>query len=185
MVNGLYNQSYNVTLDNLYTSPELLRILFHQYFYLRKKAGLPTDFWQWKPIKEVGEQPVIQYCGELMVCRWSDCYKSSSKRIVSMMSTKHTGLLVDTTGRAHFRSKANIFKPDVIVAYNSTMGGVDTLSRVIYPYSIQLNGLKWYRKVAELFIDISVYNSLVIWQNLNGAVGTHLQFRKKLVDEII
>ena len=107
----------------------MLRILFyHQtdsYGTLRKKASLPTDFWQWKPIKEVGEQPLIQYCGELMVCRWSDCYKSSSKKIVSMMSTKHTGLLVDT-GRVRFRSKVNIFKPDVIVAYNSTMGGVDT-----------------------------------------------------------
>ena len=60
-----------------------------------------------------------------------------------------------------------------------------TLSRVINPYSIQLKGLMWYRKVAELFIDIPVYNSLVIWQNLNGDVDTHLQFRKKLVDEII
>ena len=64
------------------------------------------------------------------------------------------------------------------------MGGVDTLSRVINPYSIQLKGLKWYRKVAELFIDVSIYNAFVIWQNLNG-VGTHLDFRKKLVDEII
>ena len=80
LMNGLYNKCYNVTLDNLYTSPELLRVLlFHQtdsYGTLRKKA----DFWQWKPIKEVGEQPVIQFCDELMVCRWSDCYKSSSKK---------------------------------------------------------------------------------------------------------
>ena len=59
-----------------------------------------------------------------------------------------------------------------------------TLSRVINPYSIQLKGLKWYRKVAELFIDVSIYNAFVIWQNLNG-VSTHLDFRKKLVDEII
>ena len=84
LMNGLYNQGYNVTLDNLYTSPELLRLLFHHqtdsYGTLRKKAGLPADFWQWKPIKEVGEQPLIQYCGELMVCRWSDCYKSTSKK---------------------------------------------------------------------------------------------------------
>ena len=57
----LYNQGYNVTLDNLYTSPELLRVLLMHhtdaYRTLRKKTGLPTDFWQWKPIKEVGAQP--------------------------------------------------------------------------------------------------------------------------------
>ena len=105
-------------------------LLFHQtdsYGTLRKKAGLPTDFWQWKPIKEVGEQPVLLFCDELMVCRWSDSYKSSSKKIVSLMSTKHTGLLVNSD-RIDYRSKVNIFKPDVIVEYNSTMGGVDTLS---------------------------------------------------------
>ena len=71
-MDGLDNKGYNVTLDNLYTSPELLCVLFsHQtdsYGTLRKKAGLPTDFWQWKPIKEVGEQPVIQFYDELMVC---------------------------------------------------------------------------------------------------------------------
>ena len=188
LMDGLYNKGYNVTLDNLYTSPELLRVLMFNetdsYGTLRKKTGLPTDFWQWKPIKEVGEQPLIQFCEGLMVCRWSDCYKTSSKKIVSMMPTKHTGLLVEI-GKVDYHSKANIFKPDVIIEYNKTMGGVDTLSRVINPYSIQLKGLKWYRKVAELFIDISIYNSFVIWQNLNGVIGTHLDFRKKLVDEII
>ena len=42
------------------------------------------------------------------------------------MSSKHTGLLVNT-GRIDYRSRVNIFKSDVIVEYNSTMGGVDTL----------------------------------------------------------
>ena len=112
LMGGLYNKGYNVTLDNLYTSSELLRVLFsHQtdsYGTHCKKAGLSTDFRQWKPIKEVGEQPVIQFCDELMVCRWSGCYNSSSKRIVSMMSTKHTGLLVNT-GRLDYRLRISNF----------------------------------------------------------------------------
>ena len=65
------------------------------------------------------------------------------------------------------------------------MGGVDTLSRVIYPYSIQRKGLKWYRKVAELFIDINIYNSFVLWKKINNVDGTHLGFRQKLINEII
>ena len=77
-----------ILLDNLYTSPELLRLLFMHhtdaYGTLRKKAGLPTDFWQWKPVKEVGAQPMVKFCEELMVCRWSDSYKIDTKKIVSM-----------------------------------------------------------------------------------------------------
>ena len=125
-MNGLYNKGHNVTLDNLYTSPELLRVLMFNETdsYGTQKTGLPTEFWQWKPIKEVGEQPIIQFCEGLMVCRWSDCHMTPSKKIVSM-STKHTGLLVET-GKIDYRSNSYIFKPDVIVEYNKTMGGVDT-----------------------------------------------------------
>ena len=47
------------------------------------------------------------------------------------------------------------------------MGGVDTLSRVIKPYSIQKRGLKWYRKIGELFIDITLYNAFIVWKKLN------------------
>ena len=96
-----------------------------------------------------------------------------------MLSTKHTG-------KIDFRSKKFILKPDVIVEYNATMGGVDTLSRVINPYLIQRKGLKWYRKIAELFIDICIYNSFVLWQKLNNNINlTHLAFRNKLIEEII
>ena len=101
-----------------------------------------------------------------------------------MLSTKHTGELVNT-GRIHYASKKEIIKPNVIVEYNATMGGVDNLSRVIDPYSVQRKSLKWYRKLAELFIDFAVYNSFVIWRELNFSDATHLQFRQKLVKAII
>ena len=78
-----------------------------------------------------------------------------------MMSTKHTGDW-GHTGKIHYASKQEIMKPDVIIEYNQTMGGVDTLSRNLDPYSCQRKTLKWYRKLAELFIDITIYNSYVI-----------------------
>ena len=56
----------------------------------------------------------------------------NSKKIVLMMSTKHTGELV-ATGKIHFSTKNEIKKPHVIKDYNGTMGGVDTLSRVVNP----------------------------------------------------
>ena len=62
------------------------------------------------------------------------------------------------------------------------MGGVDTLSRVFIPYSSQQRGIKWYRKIAELFVDICVYNSYILWKKLDPdqSRSDHLRFRKQL-----
>ena len=100
------------------------------------------------------------------------------------MSTKHTGNLVNS-GKMHYTTKQHIIKPDVIVDYNATMGGMDNLSRVIDPYSCQRKSLKWYRKLAELFIDISVSNSYIVWKELNSSTETHLNFKQMIIKEII
>ena len=67
------------------------------------------------------------------------------------------------------------------------MGEVDTLSRVLIPYSSQRRGIKWYRKIAELFVDICVYNSYILWKKLNPDQSRfdHLRFRKQLIKELI
>ena len=190
LMEGFYNQGYNIALDNLYTSPELLKALFlnktDAYGTLRKKEGLPQNFWEWKPVKGVGESAETKFCDETyIVLRWNDAYKTKSTKIVSMMSTKHTGVLQES-GKIHHATKLPIKKPEVIVAYNKTMGGVDNLSRVLVPYALARKGIKWYRKLAELFIDFSIYNSFIIWKKLNSQSKlTNLQFRLQLVDAII
>ena len=80
-----------------------------------------------------------------------------------------------------------MMKPDVINNYNQTMGGADLLSCVLIPYSTQRRGVKWYHKLAELFVDTSLYNAFIVWKKLNPEkVNTeHLQFRKLLIDELI
>ena len=110
LIDGMYNQGYKVVLDNLYTSPELFRVLLENgtdaFGTLRRKYGLPPDFWDWKPPKLylTSLPPIVQYCGNIMACRWNDCYKSKKTKIVSMLSTKHTGDLVGS-GKMHYASK--------------------------------------------------------------------------------
>ena len=67
------------------------------------------------------------------------------------------------------------------------MGGVDLVSRVIIPYNLQRWGVKWYRKMIELFIELSVYNSFIIFKKLNreNNAMTHLLFRQALNEELI
>ena len=188
LLTGYVNAGYCVTLDNYYTSPELAKELVNLgtdcYGTLRKKQGLPVDFWLWKLIK--GEQPIKQFDDDIMVLRWNDVTKTKSVKIVSMLSTVHPGNLVDS-GKVNRLSGEKIMKPDVIVDYNKTMGGVDLLSRVIIPYSVQRKGVKWYRKIAELFVDAAVYNSYVIYKKLNPDEHhiDHLSYRMKLIEELV
>ena len=58
---------------------------------------------------------------------------------------------------------------------------------VLIPYSSQRRGVKWYRKIAELYLDISVYNSFILWKKMNPNKQNvdHLNYRKLLVQEII
>ena len=66
------------------------------------------------------------------------------------------------------------------------MGGVDLVGRVLISYSSQRQGVKWYRKLAELYIDIAVYNSFIIYKKLNGGSKIdHFHFRKMLIEELI
>ena len=66
------------------------------------------------------------------------------------------------------------------------MGGVELISRVLIPYSSQRRGVKWYHKLAELYIDIAVYNSFIVYKKLNGGSKIdHFSFWKMLIEELI
>ena len=97
--------------------------------------------------------------------RWSDASKTKSVDLVdSNKIDRSTGAVIQN--------------PDIIM---------DLFSRVLIPYSSQRRGVKWYRKIAELYLDISVYNSFILWKKMNPNKQNvdHLNYRKLLVQEII
>ena len=126
-MDGLYNAGYCVTLDNLYTEPHLLLTLYQNktdgFGTLRKSLVFPR-FLELETPERPWCPPMVQYHDKkLMIMRWNDAYKTKSKKIVSMMSTRHVGILVGT-GKMHYASKDEIIKPDVIKDYNKSMGNL-------------------------------------------------------------
>ena len=112
LLSGYVNLGYCVTLDNYYTSPEIAEALLElqtDCYGTLKKAGLPEDFWQWKPKK--GNQPIKKMDGDILVLRWNDVTKTKSEKIVSMLSTVHTGDLVDS-GKKNRDTGEEVKKPD-------------------------------------------------------------------------
>ena len=64
----LFDEGYKLTLDNFYTSPEVAKALLEAqtdcFGTLRKKEGLPSDFWKWKPVK--GDPPMKRFHGDAL-----------------------------------------------------------------------------------------------------------------------
>ena len=102
-----------------------------------------------------------------------------------MLSTIHTFELEDSKKKDRTTGAA-IMKPDVMLSYNKTMGGVDLVSRVLIPHAVQHRGVKWYRKLAELLIDICIYNSYILWEKDQSCKkGRSFAVSKSYREEII
>ena len=74
---------------------------------------------------------------------WNDASKMKSVKFevcVSMLSTIHTIEMVDSN-KINRTAGMVIQKPDAIMDYNVTMGGVDLVSKVLILYSSQQHGV--------------------------------------------
>ena len=188
LLHDYLHKGYCVTLENYYTSPELADVLVSCetgcYGTLRKKQGLPNQNWEWKPKK--GDPPKSQFKGEVGVMQWNDASKTKPVKFVSILSSIHTFEMVDSN-KIDRSTGAVIQTPDVIMVYNVTVGSIDLVSRVLILYSSQRSGVKWYGKIAELYLDISEYNSFILWKKTNPDKRNvdHLSYRKLLIEEIV
>ena len=71
--------------------------------------------------------------------RWNDITKTKTVKFVSMMSTIHSFELADSNKNR--QTGEIIQKPDVIINYNKTMGGVNLISQVLIPYPSKRRGV--------------------------------------------
>ncbi|TWW66962.1 hypothetical protein D4764_02G0000030 [Takifugu flavidus] len=55
-------------------------------------------------------------------------------------------------------------KPEIIMDYNATKGGVDNMDKLVTAYSGKQRTRRW---PLVIFFDISAYNGFVIWMALN------------------
>lgn len=76
-------------------------------------------------------------------------------------------------------------KPQVVMEYNNTMGGVDRLDQHLTNYPIiKKRGEKYYKKIFFHLFDISPWNAFVLYQK-HGGKYSHLNFRLDLIDRLI
>ncbi len=71
-------------------------------------------------------------------------------------------------------------KPEIILDYNSTKGGVDTADQLIRTYSAKRKSNRWPVVFFFNLIDIAALNGLIVWILNNPARELERRFKRRL-----
>lgn len=157
----IYGTGRNLTTDNWFTSFPLAELLLrHKLTTIgtikRNKRELPQQFAEGK------SRPI----GSSMFGFKENCtlvsYIPKKNKNVLLISTMHDDDEIDdVTG-----------KPDIIMAYNNTKGGVDTVDQLCANYNCARNARRWQMVVFYSILNISGINSQVIYNANNPNKNT-------------
>ncbi|XP_040195336.1 piggyBac transposable element-derived protein 4-like [Rana temporaria] len=177
LLEPLLNQGYCVTTDNFYTSPELYEFLLKNktdaYGTARaNRRDLPCMFSK-KKLK-TGEMVAWQK-GKMMAMRWRD------KKDVCLMSTVHT----TSTAMVHTRGGKDVKKPQLVIDYNNTMGGVDRADQAMtfYP-AMRKQQKKYYKKIFRHLLEQCMWNAYILHKGRSDKPLVHSDFIWKVVEQI-
>ncbi|GBM22473.1 PiggyBac transposable element-derived protein 4 [Araneus ventricosus] len=184
LLEDLLDKGYCVTLDNFYTSPELAELLLSHrtdvYGTLRPNRISVHEEIKKGTLKK-GEIVGFQK-GKICVMKYMD------KKPISILSPVHNTVIVEQDKKrkkTHGKSERIVSKkPQAIIDYNLTMGGVDKANQCLSYYpTVRNQQKKYYLKIFRQILNQSVWNSFVLHKN-NGGTMSHLDFRLQLVEEL-
>jgi len=165
LMEGRLDVGHELYVDNFYTSVPLAKKLLERQTLVcgtlrRNRKFLPQAVVSSKLKKGEVER---RRCGQLVVTKWKD------KREVLMLSTLHSGKLVNVeAGKRRSKKGQPIQKPDCVVDYNSSMGGIDRVDQLTSYYTPLRKSIKWYRKVVLHVLDISLLNAYILYKSVGG-----------------
>ncbi|XP_070188662.1 piggyBac transposable element-derived protein 4-like [Littorina saxatilis] len=183
MLGGYFGQGYVLYMDNYYSSPILYWDLWLSGVgasgTLRaNRKGVPQVVKD-KKMKEKGETFTV-HNANMMLMKYND------RKVVHLLSTVDTSAQ-KATGKTDPRTNTPITKPEVVVNYNSHMGGVDRSDQMVSYATFNFRTLKWWKRVIFHVISLSVLNSYLMYKDCTRDQPPllHRQFRKKLVQSMI
>ena len=156
LVEPIRNSKRNVTCDNWFTSIPLISTLYNDYKLtflgtIRKnKRELPPEFSN--PTRPIGSS-MFAYNNYITLVS----YIPKRKKNVLLVSTlHHDDKISQLTG-----------KPEMIMDYNDTKGGVDTLDKMCAAYDCARNTRRWPMVIFYSMLNIAGVNSMVLYSLQN------------------
>ncbi|XP_019219113.1 piggyBac transposable element-derived protein 4 [Oreochromis niloticus] len=90
---------------------------------------------------------------------------------------------VSTKHRTPDVSEGQKRKPVIIQDYNRCKGGVDNLDKVVGTYSCRRRTNRWPVALFHNLLDVSLYNSFVVWTAIDPSWKQHKRYRRRLYIE--
>jgi hypothetical protein len=132
----------------------------------QNKPELPTEMVITKERKPFTTMFVFQ----------QDCmivsYCPKKNKIVNFFSTLHSEPKLDTSNEQS--------KPEVILTYNETRTGVDTMDQMTKIYSCKRKPRRWSLVMFYNILSISAINSYIIWKTLNPNWNSNKSLKRRL-----
>ena len=156
-----YNVWHTLYMDDFYNSVSLSELLLSKK--IRTIGTLRSNRGESPELRKVGNMQrhdVKAYDnGKVCVMAWKD------KRIVKAITTKHDDSVcpISRIIRGAHGQTETVSKPCAIVDYNKNMSGVDKLDQMVSYYPCTRKTFKWTNKVFCYLMEISLYNSFVIY----------------------
>ena len=167
-------ECHRVFFDNLFTSYPLLLELHKRGCQATGTARENRfDLKNTKITKDLEKKPrgtMEEFAaGDISLVRWRD------NKVVCFASNYVGAYPVDNCRRKvkGEKEKVSVQRPHVADAYNKSMGGVDLLDKQIGLYRIQLTSKKWYWRIVNNFIEVSLFNA---WRVRQEAIGSKIPF---------
>ncbi|XP_041791116.1 piggyBac transposable element-derived protein 4-like [Chelmon rostratus] len=150
-------RGHTITCDNFFTSyalgQELLKRKMAMVGTVRKnRPELPPVLLATREREKFSSQFVFTDTHALV------SYCPKKRRNVLLMSTLHRDTAVSSMEEK---------KPQIVLDYNKNKGGVDNLDKVTSVYSCKRMTARWPLVVFYNMLDVSAYNSFILWREIN------------------
>ena len=181
---------YAVFFDNFFTSYKLIEDLYSGYKILScgtlrsGRVGFPQMLFDKTVIKSMNRGEVKwSMKGPVLALTWID------KRPVHMAGT-YTKCPQDNMPTVERKKKdgsiENVTCPEIVINYNSDMGGVDRNDQMKSYYPIPVTGKKWWVRIFFDVIDRSIHNAYILYQESpSHAQQIFKDFRVRLAKQLI
>lgn len=178
LVEPIKNSNRNLTTDNYYTSYELAMYLLDNGITLlgtmkKNKPQIPREF-----LASRNRETQTSLFGFQDTCSLVSYVPKQNKAVI-LLSTLHDSAEIDPETR----------KPAMILDYNSTKGGVDTVDQKCANYSTKRKTRRWPLALFFRFLDMAGVNAYVIYvaNNItnNEAKKSRMEFLESLAFSLL
>lgn len=163
LMDGYLEKNHVVIMDNFFSSLPLFSDLLTRSTYacgtIRANRKYLPDHFDLEEDMEPGESEIWQ-SNNFVATLWQD------KRVVRFLSTCCEAEGDDTVERRRKKEGTlSLNCPPVLKLYTKYMGGVDRSDRMVRTYSVSRQSKKWWFRLFYYFLDMSVANSFILYQN--------------------